>query len=154
MVAARLRGFLFFGTANAISTRLHAAAKGLEAAGGTSSSGSSSELGGGASLPSGNGAVSPILATSPWRLRGPQRPADRVYGDSSKHNGALFASVAAPKFMVVDFSQVKGLDATAARTLGALFRWVGRWARVNEGRREAERTLFPALVVGLSLCAA
>ncbi|KAI3438511.1 hypothetical protein D9Q98_000939 [Chlorella vulgaris] len=122
MVAARLRGFLFFGTANAISTRLHAAAKSLEAAGGTSSSGSSSELGGGASLPSGNGAVSPILATSPWRLRGPQRPADRVYGDSSKHNGALFASVAAPKFMVVDFSQVKGLDATAARTLGALFR--------------------------------
>ena len=119
LATAQLRGFLFFGIANAISTRLHRAAMQLEEAG--------REGEGGGGLARAASAAPPSIAASPWRPRGAhaqqqQRPADRLYGDSSKHGGAVRASLAAPKFFVLDFSRVKGLDATAARTLGTLYR--------------------------------
>ena len=111
LVTAQLRGFLFFGIANAISTRLHAAASSLDAAG-TGISGS------------GGGGEAVGTAASPLRA-GAQQAADRLYpGSGSKHDGALFALASAPKFLLLDFSRVKGIDATAARTLGALFRHV------------------------------
>ena len=127
MLSAQLRGFLFFGVANAIGTRLHDAAKCLE--GGTGGAGRDAGRGvGGAGAPW--GALAPAARDAQQQLAAAVVPAADVqaagwlYRDGgSKHNGALAVLAAAPKFLLLDFSRVKGMDATAARTLAALFRW-------------------------------
>lgn len=106
LVSAQLRGFLFFGVAATLSRRLHEAAQGLESGLGAAAAATNSSS----------------SASAPPGLRA---AADRLYADSSKHGGALFAAVTAPRFLLLDFSRVKGIDATAARTLAALFRCVG-----------------------------
>lgn len=88
----QLRGFLFFGVANAISVRVHEAAQCL-------ASGLSSEA-------CGVGGSSPVAGGAWGRLQSQQaRQADRLYAGSSKHDGALFASAAAPRFLLLDLSR-------------------------------------------------
>lgn len=106
LASVQLRGWQWFGTAASVSRRLHEAAQGLESAGLGGASGTS-------------------LAAAGAQATASQRHADRLYADSSKHGGALHAAVAAPRFMLLDLSATKGLDATAARTLAALCRRVG-----------------------------
>lgn len=102
LVSAQLRGFLFFGVAATLSQRLHEAAQSLESGQGSSGGGGGDEAGG-------SRGDSPAAA-------------DALYpAGSSKHGGALHASLAAPRFLLLDFSGVKGVDATAARTLASLF---------------------------------
>lgn len=103
LVSSSLRGFLFFGIANAISTRVHEAAQSLE------------------SGPGGAGA-----RASPGRSSSDDdaQQVERLYAGSSKHDSALFATAAAPRFLLLDLSLVKGMDATSARTLATLLRWV------------------------------
>ncbi|PRW58874.1 sulfate transporter [Chlorella sorokiniana] len=113
LVSAQLRGFLFFGVANAISVRVHEAAQCLA----SGLSGEACGVGG-----------SPVAGGGSWAGVRPQqaRQADRLYAGSSKHDGALFASAAAPRFLLLDLSSVKGIDATAARTLASLLRDLGQ----------------------------
>ena len=95
---SQLRGFLFIGVANAISVRVHEVAQCLASGQGGEACG----IGG-----------SPVAAGA-WSGLGPQQAqqADRLYAGSSKHDGALFASAAAPRFLLLDLS-----------------RWVGRRRR-------------------------
>ncbi len=96
----RLRGFLFFGVANAFSSRLHAAAasldagmhgEGLAAEGGTATA-TEDEPGGFLTSSSGSG---PLGARQ-------EAAAARLYTrDSSKHGGALCAFATAPKFLLL-----------------------------------------------------
>lgn len=98
----RLRGYLFFGVANAFSTRLHAAAASLDAglhgegrgAGTIASAGARDEASPSLSRGSGGGG-GPLGARQ-------QAAADRLYTrDSSKHGGALCAFATAPKFLLL-----------------------------------------------------
>ena len=121
LLCAQLRGFLFFGVSHAISTRLHAAARRLDAGlhGAEEGVGQEEQWAGGASGGANGGANG---GGSAWRAQ-QAAAADRLYTrEGSKHGGALWAAANAPKFLLLDFTRVKGIDATAARTLGSLFR--------------------------------
>lgn len=97
----QLRGFLFFGVANAISVRVHEVAQCLASGQGGEACG----IGG-----------SPVAAGA-WSGLGPQQAqqADRLYAGSSKHDGALFASAAAPRFLLLDLSRRAAGVGTRAR---------------------------------------
>ena len=128
LASVQLRGWLWFGTAASVSSRLHEAAQALESGlGGAADSGCGGGSGGG----------SPAALAAGARAAASQHHADRLYADSSKHGGALFAAVAAPRFLLLDLGAAKGLDATAARTLAALFRRVGCGGPAHAGGADA-----------------
>jgi SulP family sulfate permease len=99
---ARLQGFIFFGSAQSIGVKVEEAGRALAEAG----AGSRAER----------------EEHREAAIEHSMRSMGEDYAGGGKHDQAVAALDAAPKFMVLDFAKVTGLDSSGARTLAAAVR--------------------------------
>ncbi|GAB4817875.1 hypothetical protein N2152v2_004921 [Parachlorella kessleri] len=100
LVTARLRGFIFFGSANSIGIKLHQAAQGL--------------------VESDHSALR-FSESAELAVDHSRRTVGEGY-EALKITQAQEALARAPRYMLLDFTHATGLDATGARTFGILCR--------------------------------
>lgn len=97
---AQLQGFVFFGSAQSIGTKLSEAAARVSEAGKVRGAGEAA-------------------------IQQSMRSMGEGYA-GGKHSAALAALEAAPKFLVIDFSKVTGMDCSGARTIAGVVRDMGQ----------------------------
>lgn len=105
VATAHLQGFVFFGSAQSIGGKLHEIAARLVA--------STKE------------AESVTAAGASMDADGTQHSIGEEYGHGDKQRAAVLAVASAPRFFVIDFSKVTGMDSSGARTIASVCRELG-----------------------------